>query len=381
MSRPTPAIFIYKRTTIRDRALQGSSSDSYTLYGLPELQSEGYPVEVGRFQKPGKFLGWVAACLRRVCVKMTGYCGDFRQSIAGLGKIRRASALVLTSNNSAFPVLFLRWIGFPLPPIFVISVGLEWNPPNESARRLRAISRLFNRADRVLVYSEAERDFLQSRIGLAPDRIVAVPFGIPEKYLPPIPKKNDALSDFADSYRWDFISVGSDAQRDLPMLLDWVKGNPEVRVHLVLGEDLLRELGELPDSVSVESNLTVEEVFLRLRESRAAVIPVRENRYSAGTTFLIHSLACGTPTLVSETSCLGPQYKADKSGCLTYQPGDFQGFSRGMDAFLAMSEEERGERRRKGFEWVRTVANGDPALSEIRNFFESHGIVAESSKE
>tara|TARA_R100000027_G_scaffold67220_1_gene65107 strand:- start:4349 stop:5251 length:903 start_codon:yes stop_codon:yes gene_type:complete len=291
--------------------------------------------------------------------------------MAGLSEIRRAKALVLTSNNAAFPVLFLRSLGLSIPPVLVISVGLEWNPPNDSPRRLRSISKLFRHAEKILVYSESEREFLMERIGIEPHRILAVPFGIPRKYLPAAlpPMTSD---EEGEVFQWDVISVGADAQRDLPLLLEWARNNPEMRVHLILGDDLVREYTDLLASVTVESNLSVEEVFERIRSSRGAVVPVRENLYSAGTTFLIHALACQTPALVSQTSCLGPQYRISESGCFTYSPGDTEDFSQGMKKLLALSTNERRSRGEQGRRWVETYADGKPALGVLREFLEAH---------
>lgn len=363
-----PLLFLYKRSEARVRALRDGGPEGYHLYGLPEIRSEGIPAEAGAFGEGGAAVRLLAGFLRRVCERTTGYGGNFRQTLSNWRTIRGAGALALTSNNAAVPVLFLRWIGFRLPPCLVISSGLEAYRPDEWTVRRAALSRLFNRAEEVVVFSEEERRFLVERVRLSPERLQAVPYGIPLVHLP-------LETRLAPEPQWDLVSVGADAQRDLPLLLSWARGHPGVRILLVAGGDLLSSARDVPSNVEVESDLSLAGVFERVLRSRAAVIPVRRNRYTAGTTFLVHALSCGRPVLVAETAALGPAYRIEESGCLLYRPEDPDDFARGMEALLKLTPEENTALGLRGRDWVRRVANGDPLLERIRVF--RHKAVSE----
>jgi len=355
-------LFLYKETAVREQAFRETGALSYHLYGLPELQKEGYTVEAASFGAGGFCASRMAGVFGRLCQRLTGYHGNFFQIFSNWKKIRNAGALVLTSNNVSIPVLFLDLLGFRMPPRFVVSVGLESYTPDRDCRRRRMVARIFNRASRMVVFSESEKNFLVERVRVSPGVLAAIPFGISPDYLP---SREILITANAD---WDLITVGADAKRDIPLLLDWIGENPDRTLLMILGEDLVKEFGDLPANVTVKTSLSLEEVFAHLSRSRAAVIPVRQNHYSAGTTFLIHAVACSRPVLVANTDCLGPRYNIDASGCLTYTPGDAKDFDRGMKNLLALSAEEKARRADQGRQWLGTTVNGGAFLKEVREF-------------
>ncbi len=364
-------LFLYKHSAARERALREGGPERYHLYGLPEVGEAGFRVEAGSFSQGGGLVRLVAPVFRRACHRRTGYSGNFPQTLANWSAIRRADAVILTSNNVSIPFLFLRRLGVRLPPALAISSGLEAHVPDVASGRRAAVARLFNAAERILVFAESERDFLRDRVGVDADRLVAVPFGIPERYLP-------VARASADEPDWDVVTVGADALRDMPMLFSWAAGHPETKVLVVAGSELLRTLDHPPSNVRVESDLSLSEVFDRLARCRAAVVPVRENRYSAGTTFLVHALAAGLPVLAAATSALGPLYRADESGALWYRPGDADGFATGMRRLLSLSPDGCDRLSQQGRAWVGSVANGRPMLEEIGAFLS--GVTQPSGK-
>lgn len=361
-ARHTKILFLFKQSSLRATALRSGGSSSYLLYGMPELAERGYPVEAAPDRQATGLRRWLTAGLRRLSCGLVGSSGNCGQILGAWPEIRSASALVLTANNVSIPVLFLRWLGFRFPPLFVISVGLETLADGCSGFRRSMLARLYRKAENIVVFSEAEKKVLVSRMGLAPERVAAVPYGIAGAYLPEHATSAGVGADF------DILSVGADIHRDLSLLLAWARRHPDVRVHLVLSRTLLDQLGTIPGNVGVECDLSLEAVFDRLKRTKTVVIPVRQNNYTAGTTFLIQALAGGRPTLVAKTRAVETLYELEAAGCLTYRPENSEDFSEKIDQLLRMDAEEVETRSHQGREWVRQVANGKPLLDELENF-------------
>jgi len=355
-------LFLFKHSYLRETALQNGGASSFLLYGYPELADQGLAVETVSSGEAEGVRVVVAGVFRRLSLLLNGYSGNFSQVFASWERIRSAKCIVLTSNNVAIPVLFLKWLRIPLPPVLAISVGLETLRKDHWNLRRSILSRMYRRAEKIIVFSAAEKTFLVERLRLNAQKVVAVPYGIPQSYLPKPTWPSDREKD------WDIISVGADIQRDLPLLINWATQNPTRSLHLVLSEDLARSLADLPDNISVETNLSLEEVFERLIRSRFAVIPVHQNHYTAGTTFLIHSLSTGTPTLVARTQAVETLYNLESSGCMTYIPNSAEDFSTKIDELFGLAAENLESMAREGRNWVEEVANGSPLIKEIKNF-------------
>lgn len=355
-------MFLFKHTRLREEATEIGSASGFSLYGFPELRQNGLNVQAGFGESKSGFVRLSDIFLRRLSLLQTGYSGNPRAVLPHLSQIRRASGLVATSNNVALPLLQLKRFGLVRAPILLISVGLEAYKSDTNSRRCRRLSRLLQYADRVLVFSNSERDFLADRLKFSDQGLKAVPYGFSSRYFPNYCEER--------SSKIKILTVGADAQRDVELLREWSLRNPDSRIQAVLSRELVERLPNIPESWDLQEDVPLHEVFSLLSNAEKVVIPVKRNRYTAGTTFLLQSLAAGVPTLVARTGALTSMPEAEPFPFLTYEPEDAESFAEGMRRLRSLSDEEMREISRAGRRWVERWGDGSILRNELEDFVE-----------
>jgi glycosyltransferase involved in cell wall biosynthesis len=156
------------------------------------------------------------------------------------------------------------------------------------------------------------------------------------------------------------VSVGVDPRRDFELLLRIAGRNPGLTFRIVAGADRARSLGRLPDNVTLETDIPLEQVRLRVAASRCVALPVRDNSYSGATTTLLQAMAMGKPVIVSRTFAIAGGYELEDGGnCRLVEPGDEPAFERAVLETLtgAVAARALGSRARqtveRSFSWER----------------------------
>ena len=355
-------LFLYKQTSLRAEALAAGGSASFTLYGLPELAEEGWPLEAVFGQSDTGIRGIAGALLRRWNHWEIGYSANPRAVLPHFGKLRGAIGIVATSNNVGLPLLQLKRRRLVTAPVFLLSVGLEAYRSDADSPRRRRLSRLLRYAEKILVFSQTEKQFLVERLDLRPGKVDAVPYGFAPRYFPAFREERPLLK--------EIFTVGADAQRDMELLREWSLRHPETRIRAILSREIVERLPMVPDSWVLENDVPLETVLARLAEASLVVIPVKENLYTAGTTFLLQALAAGVPTLVARTGALAAMPEAEPFPFLTYEPGNPASFADGMQRLLALGPEERRQRSRDGRRWAERWGDGRELRRELEDFVE-----------
>lgn len=362
MKRKKKVVFLYKDTPLRRRALEGDIKAGYSLYGFNELKSEGLPVECFLGGCLGKGKRVIAAVLRKILCWWVGSSGNPTLVLAALPQLKRSAGVVATSNNVAIPLLLFKWLGVLRVPVFFISVGLGDDHSDSSIGRRRRLGWLLSKAETILVFSEEEKNFLQGRFQVPTDRVKWIPYGFSVEYFP---KFQDC-----GKRSGSFLTVGADFQRDVELLKNWSLSNPDERIQCVLSQELVDRLIEVPESWDVQVDIPLEEVYLLLQKTFGVIIPVKSNRYTAGTTFLIQALAAGIPTLVSRTGALQSMREAEPFPFLTYVPGDLDSMAAGIEKLQTMEDARKREMRRECRAWAEKWGDGRFLREELRKFIE-----------
>ena len=355
-------LFLYKQTSLRAEALASGGSAGLTLYGFLELEAKGWSVEAVFGQSDAGIRGFAGALLRRWNHWETGYSANPRAVLPHFEKLRRARGIVATSNNVGLPLLQFKRCGLVKAPVFLLSVGLEAYRSDADSPRCRRLSRLLRYAERILVFSQTEKKFLEERLDLPPGKVDAVPYGFAPRYFPVFCEERPV--------RNEILTVGADAQRDMELLQEWSLQHPETPIRAILSRELVERLLAVPDSWVLENDIPLETVLARLAEASLVVIPVKENRYTAGTTFLLQALAAGVPTLVAQTGALTAMPEAEPFPFLTYEPENPASFAEGMRRLLSLGPEERRQRSRDGRRWVERWGDGRELRRELERFVE-----------
>src|SRR5207244_7139595 len=119
-----------------------------------------------------------------------------------------------------------------------------------------------------------------------------VPFGVDVEVFRPVPRPAADV---------DVISVGADPRRDFDLLRLVASRHRELSFRIVASTDRARELGPLPENVTIETDLPLAQVRDRLAAARVVALPVRDNSYSGAPTVLLPAMPMAKPVIAART--------------------------------------------------------------------------------
>jgi glycosyltransferase involved in cell wall biosynthesis len=352
---PSSVFFAFRDSPQRRAALRtpAGSAERYALFGLDEVTARGVRVS-HNLEGPGRNALWARAAgtaINRLLYASGGYGGDFASMLASLRRANATDVIFSTVDTVGIPLMLLKRIGLVRRPPVYVSIGLpERLAQLRGALMQKAYRSALRGAAAVVAYSEHEAAALRDWLGTGGPEVVFVPFGVDVDAFRPVQAEPDN----------DVLSVGVDPRRDFELLLAIAERNPELSFRIVAGADRGRSLGELPDNVTLETDIPLEQVRARLAASRCVALPVRDNSYSGATTTLLQAMAMGKPVIVSRTAAIAEGYELEDGGnCRLVEPGDEQAFERAVLETLTGAAAARalGSRARqtveRGFSWER----------------------------
>jgi glycosyltransferase involved in cell wall biosynthesis len=288
----------------------------------------------------------VGAVVNRLLRVAGGYGGDFASALASLPVANEADVVFATADTVGIPFLLLKRTGLLRPPLVYASIGLP-----ERLVQLRGpfadwLSRSALRtAHTIVAYSQAEAGWLRDWLHADPPEIDFVPFGVDVEAFRAVERPADV----------DVVSVGADPRRDFDLFVEVAGRHPELSFQIVTTKDRARHLSALPGNISVESELSLEQVRDRLSTGRVVGLPVHPNSYSGATTVLLQAMALAKPVVVSRTDAISTGYGlADRTNCRLVEPGDPDAFEQALLETLG-DPGSLGDRAREtveqGFTW------------------------------
>lgn len=330
------------------------SADRYSLFGLDEVAARGARVWHNLEVDGGKPL-WARAAgavTNKVLYALGGYGGDFAAVLGSLRRANAADVIFATVDTVGIPFILLKRIGFVRRPLVYVSIGLPERLVQLGNRPMVRLYRsALRRAAAIVAYSEHEVSALRDWLGPGGPEVVFVPFGVDVDAFRPVEATDPDT---------DVLSVGVDPRRDFELLLGIAERNPELTFRIVSGAERARSLAQLPDNVTLEIDIPLEQVRLRFAASRCVALPVRDNSYSGATTTLLQAMAMGKPVIVSRTAAIANGYELeDGDNCRLVEPGDEPAFERAILETLTGAAAARalGSRARqtveRSFSWER----------------------------
>ncbi len=344
--------FAFRDVPDRRAALRAPGAlDRYRLFGLDEIGARGAQVR-HNLEREGARPLWARATARIVnrLLRLTGgYGGDFASVLASLRTANEADVVFATTDTVGIPLVLLKRAGLLRPPLVYAAIGLpERLAQLRSGPMRRLYAGAFRRVGAIVAYAESEAEWLRQWLAPGAPAVLFVPFGVDLEAFSPGSGRSEDL---------DVVSVGADPRRDFDLLCAVASRHPELRFRIVATRDRARSLGSLPPNVTLETDLSLEQVRDTLAAAHVVALPVRRNSYSGATTVLLQAMAMAKPVVVSRTDAISQGYGLqDGVNCRLVEPGDADAFERALLDTLADSR-SLGSRARetieRDFSWKR----------------------------
>ena len=268
---------------------------------------------------------------------------------------KRGRVRCVTTIHDLIPLMF--------PDFVPRSLKRRFFPLYRSLMRETAM-----RSDLILTDSSSARKDVIQNLPAPPERVLAIPLGVSEKFRPfgvePAGRsERPAVSPPGRTILW----VGrADPYKNLAGLVEAFavlrqKCDFPVKLRLVGPEDR-----RYPEAGRLAASLGVEPGMVRLgylpdeqlvREYQNADVFVQPSLYEGFGLPVLEAMACGTPVICTDSGSL-PEVAGDAA--LTVSPGDTAGLADAMrrvltDARLARQMSERGLRHAQKFNWKTTA--------------------------
>jgi glycosyltransferase involved in cell wall biosynthesis len=207
--------------------------------------------------------------------------------------IRRAPATLAFFESEGHSVALARLLGLGRRRVLVImSCWLADLAPGLGRVRRTLYRRLYRHVDAVTVFSANQVPILIEQLGVPPDRVKVVPFGV----------DLDELTALAPTDGDYLLAVGRDSARDWPTLFAGVAGSGRRVIVLARAS----RLPATPPPAELELRGYVERPgYLELLAGCAGVLIVtREAAYPSGQTVMLEALALGKRCVVTDTAAM-----------------------------------------------------------------------------
>jgi alpha-1,3-rhamnosyl/mannosyltransferase len=225
---------------------------------------------------------------------------------------------------------------------------------------VRLSARFARRADRILTNSEWTRAEVIDLLGVAPERVVATPFGIAERFSPGEPDPERLRARFGISGRY-VLSVGTrEPRKNLATVVEAfrrVDADNGTQLVLVggrgwLGDELDAALRASGDRVVVTGFVDDAELVELYRGAACFAFPSLAEGFGFPP---LEAMACAAPVISSDRGGLA---EVAAGAALIVDPGDAEAVADAMrrvlgDAALAQDLRRRGLERAAGFSWRR----------------------------
>jgi glycosyltransferase involved in cell wall biosynthesis len=227
----------------------------------------------------------------------------FRQVIEAYVRRHEYDAIISWSEPLGLLFALLLKCTFTRVP----HVGLfSWISKPKKARLLRLVH---THIDRIVLWSSYQRDFAVDRVGVPPEKITFLRWGVDTRFFRPLNSTEDVI-----------CSVGYE-MRDYPTLIEALKGL-EITCHIAAGtarfvaggESVGKETNELPQNIVVGKKSYMELRSLYAR-SRFVVIPLDPaSDTDNGVTAILESMSMGKAVICSKIKAQVDVIEHNKTG-------------------------------------------------------------------
>lgn len=323
--------------------LSVGSGESFRLYGSDRAAQYGVHATTDIVRNAetdtSMFAKLLDTVLNALCNLAGGRGGTWTRVLRSRNLIKQTELVVSTVDRVGVPLLILMTVGIiPTRPVVYISVGLP-----ERLRAMRPwfrkhfISLLRDRVEKIICYGYGEHQLLHDMVKNPKEDIIFQPFGVDINHFSPstVSKKNESY----------LITVGADPHRDFETLLaaaDKISMPWEVITSQARYDEILAQNMSVPETVSIHTDVSLEEMKTRMQGAVAVVLPLKNNSYSGATTVMLQALALGKPIIVSRVDANRDGYHLqNEKNCLLVQPGDVAGLVSAVEHVMERSVSEK----------------------------------------
>lgn len=281
-------LFVYARSVAERRArVAAGEIPSETLYGLPELERDGWRVDVADEHYTGP-LG------RRIAERVSNL-RHYDINLPDWRLLRRFfrdyDAIVMKDDLSVMASVAARLSGTPL-----CYLDSMFQLPRHPLRRI-AVKTAARLASKLISYSTTQNALWSRNLGIPADRFAAIPFGLDLKHYQALPARDSSAGDYV-------LAIGRDPGRDYATLVQAMEGTG-LNLKLVTLPYLLRDLHVGRDWIEVLQDVSYEQLSALYLGATAVVVPLNESySYPAGIRGMLEAMAVGRPLVVTRTPCL-----------------------------------------------------------------------------
>lgn len=279
---------------------------TYAWYGMDWASRYGHEAKADIDYLPRHTLGekLINRAINVLWFALGGSGGNWYRPLALRGAIKKADLIISTADRVGLPLVLLMAVGLlPKRPILYISIGLpeHWKRLSPSMRRL--YRRAFQKTvTRVVCYGYEEWQRLRTELGLEPQRVHFIPFGVDTDVFTPVS---------VPSSDGPILSIGADPNRDFDLL---IRMAPNITEPLLIvtstkrAQALRHRWNPLPANVSIRADVPFSHMPSLMAQSRFLVLPLHDNSYSGATTTLLQGMAMGKLAIVSRTGAIAQGY-------------------------------------------------------------------------
>lgn len=258
----------------------------HPLYGLNYLEDLGHHVffsDKGH-QNPGRFfplrlLDHLSLTLTRVGFKVDVI-------LCQILEILKADVIVTLSESVGLPTLLLKLVGIVKAPVIFCSIGFDRKFTDSQGLIRKIYELLLEKADRIVVYSQYEKDVFRQKFKLNPERVVRVSLGVDTHFLHPQKESEDI----------DVLVAGRNKGRDIKTLVEAV-GKLGCKTFLICPKFLLKGI-TLPSNVGYLESVDYQTMRKIYARSKIVVLPLNSSRTS-GQFGLLEAWAMGKAVVAS----------------------------------------------------------------------------------
>jgi hypothetical protein len=213
-------------------------------------------------------------------------------------KLRTADVALSIFENMGLG--FARLQGLPLfrrsaIPHVMLTCWLSEDCQHMPPAQLRSVVRSMRSISKVAVFSANQVPVLQKHLGLEPERVCVVPFGVDTKYYDP-----SAASGRLGG--GGVVAIGGDARRDYATLLEAVR-IADVHLTLVCYPRNITGL-KLPPNVTLLPGIPHEDYRNLLLSADLVVTPTVAPAYPCGQSVILEAMSMGKATLTTNSPAI-----------------------------------------------------------------------------
>jgi glycosyltransferase involved in cell wall biosynthesis len=288
----------------------GVSRDPWRLpYCADSITTTGFRLELSERHRRSP---WTKLPLHPIVRLLERATAPFLQTLLARREIGRADlaiAMFESQGNALCALRRLKIRPFTRPLFAVITCWLARDLSHFGHVRRTLYRQVYQSVDVLFCFSSNQTEILVRELGLAPKRVVSVPFGVDHRYFSPRP----------DAERGYVLSVGRDAGRDWETLLEAIR-DTSLDVRIASRPRAFAHL-DLPANVEFLGYVDRERYRSLLAGASVVVVSTRDLAYPSGQTVALEAMAMGRCCVVTDTAPMR-EYVRDGQNALLVPPGD-----------------------------------------------------------